>query len=212
MGTATTMPAAADLQQSSASTRRDLVVVAASAGGVEALRTLLSRMPAQLNGSIMMVLHRSPIYVGNCTGVIGATSPHVVHEPQDRELLAPGRIYLAPRDMHMTLEGPHIRVLRGPKEHFTRPAADPLFRSAARYYGSRVVGIVLTGGGHDGLSGLLAIKAAGGLSLVQDPEEAKADSMPRRAIADDDVDAVLPLAALAETLGGFLNGRAIASV
>ena len=186
---------------------RDIVVIGASVGGVQALRFLLARMPPRLRGSIFMVLHRSPIYVGHCGAVLGASSSHVVREPKDYEPLEAGRIYLAPRDVHMTLEGHHIRLRRDPKEHFTRPAADPLFRSAAREYGPRVVGVVLTGGGHDGLSGLMAIKAAGGLSIVQDPDEAEADSMPRRAIADDDVDAVLPLAAMAETLSGFLNGH-----
>ena len=115
-------------------------------------------------------------------------------------------MYLAPRDVHMLIERRHIRLVRGPKEHFTRPAADPLFRSAATAFGPRVVGVVLTGGGHDGASGLIAIKAAGGLSIAQDPSEARAESMPRSAIVEDDVDAVLPLAAIAERIAALVNG------
>jgi two-component system, chemotaxis family, protein-glutamate methylesterase/glutaminase len=98
----------------------------------------------------------------------------------------------------MTVEDGHLRTLRGPREHFTRPAADPLFRSAAAAYGPRVVGVVLSGGGSDGMSGLIAIKKAGGVSLAQSPTDAQTPSMPKQAIAGDDVDAVLAIEALGD--------------
>jgi two-component system chemotaxis response regulator CheB len=189
--------------------RRDIVVIGASAGGVHALRFLIARLPPAFVGSILMVLHRSSSFVGDCPSVLSGDSRQVVREPIDGEPVRGGSIYLAPRDVHMIVEHQHIRLVREGKEHFTRPAADPLFRSAAETYGPRVVGIVLTGGGHDGLDGLLAIKAAGGISLVQDPSEARVDSMPRHAIAKDHVDAVLSLEDMASTLAALMSGDAI---
>jgi two-component system chemotaxis response regulator CheB len=186
--------------------RRDIVVIGASEGGVQALRSLVSRLPPTIVGSIFMVLHRSPSFAGDCPRVLSGDSRHLVREPADGERVRGGSIYLAPRDVHMVVEHQHIRLVREGKEHFTRPAVDPLFRSAAETYGPRVVGIVLTGGGHDGLGGLLAIKAAGGLSLVQDPSEARADSMPRHAIAKDHVDAVLSLEEMGSTLAALMRG------
>ena len=148
--------------QTVGTTRRDIVVIGASVGGVQALRFLVSRLPPTLVGSIFMVLHRSPTFVGDCPSVLIGDSPQVVREPADGERVRVGSIYLAPRDVHMIIEHQHIRLLREAKEHFARPAADPLFRSAAETYGPRVVGIVLTGGGHDGLDGLTAIRRRAG--------------------------------------------------
>src|SRR5262245_57383798 len=121
-------------------------------------------------------------------------------EPEEGEPLARGAAYVAPRDHHMVFADHGLSLNRGPKEHRTRPAIDPLFRSAAAMYGPRVIGVLLSGMGADGVSGLIAIKAGGGLSLVQSPAEAAFPSMIRHALAEDDVDAVLHLEALAETL------------
>src|SRR5439155_1626996 len=129
---------------------------------------------------------------GGCFSGVG--SPLAVSEPVDGELLQPRRIYLAPRDMHMVVEDGRVLVNRGPKEHHTRPAVDPLFSSAAAAHGPRVVGVLLSGAGDDGLRGLIAIKAAGGISIVQDPAEALHPSMPRNAIVYHRADSVLPVA------------------
>jgi len=102
-----------------------------------------------------------------------------------------------------------VRLGRGPKEHRTRPAIDPLFRSAAKVYGERVVGILLSGFGDDGVSGLIEIKKAGGLSMVQDPKEALHGSMPCTAIREDDVDAVLKLRELAAAIVDLANGEMV---
>jgi len=100
-------------------------------------------------------------------------------------------------------------VVRGPKEHFTRPAIDPLFRSAAATFGARVAGVLLTGGGRDGANGLITIKKAGGLSLVQDPDEADAPAMPMNALAQDDVDAVFCLREIPPVIERLMKGEPV---
>lgn len=120
--------------------------------------------------------------------------------PADGEEILPGRIYVAPPDEHMILEPGRVRLLHGPKENRTRPAIDPLFRSAAIAYGPRVVGIVLTGLLDDGTAGLLAIKDCGGVAIVQDPAEAFAPSMPRSALSQVEIDHCRPVAEIAPLL------------
>ena len=182
------------------SVRRDIIVVGASAGGVETLISLLSGLPADLPAAVGIVLHRSPFFETRLAQVLGRRSALSVIEPGDGDPFAPTCVYVAPRDLHMVLDAGKIVLQRGPKEHRTRPAIDPLFRSAARLYGDRVVGVLLSGRGADGVSGLINIKAAGGMSLVQDPEEAAHPTMPATAIVKDDVDAVLPVAELSAAL------------
>ena len=170
----------------------DIVVIGASAGGVEALSALVSELPRDLRASVLVVLHlargRSLL-----PEILTRAGRLPAHHPSDREPLQYGRIYVAPPDHHMTLEADGIRVLHGPSENGVRPAADPLFRSAARIYGSRVVGVILTGSLDDGTAGLAAVKQAGGIAVVQDPDEAFAPSMPRSAMAAVHPDHILPV-------------------
>ena len=188
---------------------RDVIVVGASAGGVQALMHLLSKLPADLPAIVGIVLHRTPYHETRLPWVLGRHSALTTLEPEDGALLERGVAYVAPRDQHLLFEKDRARLSRGPREHMTRPAVDPLFRSAAKAFGPRVVGVLLTGFGGDGVPGLIEISAGGGLSLVQDPREAAHPTMPRRAIAEDDVDAILPLDGLAETLIALAQGRAI---
>ena len=116
-----------------------------------------------------------------------------------------GRIYVARPDHHLTLEEGVIRVVHGPTENGYRPAVDPLFRSAARAYGPRVVGVILTGALDDGTAGLAAVKEAGGVAVVQDPDEAFASSMPRSARAFVPVDHVLPVREIGVLIAGLTN-------
>jgi two-component system chemotaxis response regulator CheB len=190
----------------------DVAVVGASAGGVRALRTLFAGFPADYRGIVAAVLHRSPVFESQLPDVLGAQSPLPVLEPDDGTAPEPGHIYVAPRDQHLSFGRLGLRLDRGPKQHFTRPAIDPLFLSAAQTYGRRVVGVVLTGGGDDGVDGLIAIKACGGMTIVQEPEEAAYPTMPRNALLYDHVDFALPLEAIAPKLAELFAARAAADL
>jgi len=190
-------------------TRRDFVVVGASAGGVAALRGLFSALPADPPFALAAVLHRSPYVGSELPEVLGLRTPHRVSEPVNGQLIEGGHIYIAPRDRHLRVGRRMFLLDRGPREHHTRPAIDPLFRSAAVEYGSRVIGVLLTGGGDDGTAGLTAIGHAGGISIVQDPEEASHRWMPLSALRKDHVALVLPLAEIAPTLLTLAAGEAL---
>ena len=170
----------------------DIVVIGASAGGVEAISAIVAELPRDLRAAILIVLHlsRGRSVFPEILSRVGSLP--AVH-PADGTGLQYGRIYVAPPDHHMVVEADTVRIVHGPTENGVRPAVDPLFRSAARSYGSRVVAIVLTGSLDDGTAGLAAVKEAGGISVVQDPEEAFAPSMPRSAMQSVQVDHVLPL-------------------
>jgi two-component system chemotaxis response regulator CheB len=143
----------------------------------------------------MVVLDRPPFYNTQLASVLGRRSGLPVLEPPDGTAVEHGRIYVAPCDHHMTLQSGRIVLHRSPKEHRTRPAIDPLFCSAAAERGRPTVGVRLSGRGDDGVAGLVAITAAGGLSLVQTPEEAAFGTMPAMAIRKDHVDGALEVAA-----------------
>jgi two-component system chemotaxis response regulator CheB len=133
-----------------------------------------------------------------------------VIEPRDGELVRSATVYVAPADRHLLLDDDgHARLSRGPQEHRFRPAVDPLFRSASHAYGRRVVGVVLSGGGADGVLGLMAIKAGGGVCLAQSPDEAAVRMMPVNAIQKDHVDAILTTPELAAILPRLARGDAV---
>jgi two-component system chemotaxis response regulator CheB len=190
---------------------RDVIVIGASAGGVEALIQLFSTLPAKLPAVIAVVIHRSPLYNLHLLNVLGRHATMPVREPKPDKSLTAGTIYLAPRDQHMLLKGKQIELSRGPKEHFTRPAVDPLFVSVAEQYGPRVIGVLLTGSGDDGAAGLIAIKHHGGLSLVQDPRDAKMPTMPMNALRYDHVDLVLPLTSIPAAVAQLVQGQPVSS-
>ena len=178
----------------------DVIVIGASAGGVEALQTIARALPAHLRASVFVVLHMPPQGPSLLPHILSRAGPLPAHQPADGERLQTGHIYVAPPDHHMLVETDCIRVIRGPRENRTRPAIDPLFRSAARAFGPRVVGVVCTGSLDDGASGLQAIKARGGITVVQDPADALYPSMPLSAIRNVAVDHVLPVAQMGALL------------
>jgi two-component system chemotaxis response regulator CheB len=178
----------------------DIVVIGASAGGVEALKSLVKWLPRDLSAAVFVVLHTWPRGTSYLPEILTSAGRLPATHPRDGEAFEPGRIYVAPPDHHMLLEAGHIRLNKGPRENRTRPAIDPLFRSAARAYDGRVVGVILSGTLDDGASGLIAIKLRGGIAIVQDPAEAAFADMPQSALRSADVDYCLPVRQIAETI------------
>lgn len=177
----------------------DIIVIGASAGGVEALSVLMGGLPPDLPASVFVVLHlmggRSML-----APILSRSGPLPASAALDHERFSRSHIYVSPPDVHMVLEHAHIRLTQGPREKGCRPAIDPLFRSAAAVYGPRVIGVVLSGLLHDGSEGLAAIKAHGGLAVVQTPSDAKYSAMPSAAIASTHVDSVEPVDRIAAVL------------
>ena len=182
---------------------RDIVVVGGSAGSIEVLCEFVAGLPEDFPGSIFVVVHFPASVRSTLPRILSRAGSLPARHPRDGELIEPGRIYVAPPDVHLVLGKGHVHLVRGPKENGHRPAVDPLFRSAAQSYGNRVVGIVLSGNLNDGTAGLSRVKQSGGIALVQDPESALYPGMPRSAIDHVAVDHVLPvedLAALVTTM------------
>jgi two-component system chemotaxis response regulator CheB len=163
---------------------------------------VVSLLPRNLRAAVLVVLHVSRGRSMMPEILTRAGHLPAVH-PDDGDGLQYGRIYVARPDCHLTVERGRIRVVRGPRVNGCRPAIDPLFESAARAYGARVVGVVLTGSLTDGTAGLAAVKNAGGLAIVQDPDEAFASSMPHSARAGVAVDYVLPLRSIGPLLASL---------
>jgi two-component system chemotaxis response regulator CheB len=172
---------------------------------VEALSTLVKRLPEDLPAAVFAVLHISPESPSRLPEILSRAGKLPATQPRHGEEIQPGHIYVAVPDHHILVHKGHIGVVHGPKENRHRPAVDTLFRSAARSYGPRVVGVVLTGSLDDGTAGLIAIKECGGKAVVQDPNEALYPSMPRSAIQYCDVDYVLPLADIPAMLVELAN-------
>jgi two-component system chemotaxis response regulator CheB len=185
---------------------RDIVVVGASAGGVEALTQLVRALPADLPAALFVVCHIPPAVPSRLPQILSRQGPLPAAHPRDGEPIRPGRIYVAPPDYHLRLTPGLVRLGHGPRDNRHRPAIDPLFRSAARAYGPRVVGVVLSGTLSDGSAGLLAVRNAGGVAVVQDPEEAEMSFMPRSAQEIAGADYVLPASQIAALLAD-LAGR-----
>jgi two-component system, chemotaxis family, protein-glutamate methylesterase/glutaminase len=162
---------------------RDIVVIGGSAGSIEAMRTIVSGLPADFPATIFVVIHLSSDSPSLLDVHLSRWGNLPACQPSDGDPIGRNRIYVARPDHQMTIEGDRIRVMRGPRENRHRPAIDPLFRTAAREFGARVIGIILSGLLDDGSAGLYAVKERGGLAIVQDPEDAVWDEMPRRAIA-----------------------------
>jgi two-component system, chemotaxis family, protein-glutamate methylesterase/glutaminase len=183
--------------------RKDIVVVGASAGGMDALQKLVGKLPADYPGSVFIVWHLSPGIRSMLPEVLTRSGPLPATHPKDGDPIEPGRIYVAPSDHHLLVERGYVRVKRGPKENRFRPAVDPLFRSAAYTYGARVVGVVLSGALDDGTSGLWTIKLRGGTAIVQDPSDASHRSMPLSALEYVQADHKLPAARIGALIGAL---------
>jgi len=178
----------------------DIIVVGTSAGGVEALQTLVRDLPSNLPAAIFVVVHIPAESRSLLPRILSRAGPLPASHPEDGAEIERGHIYIAPPDQHLLIEKSIVRVVRGPKENRYRPAIDPLFRSAALAYGPQVVGVVLTGGLDDGTAGLLTVKRQGGIAVVQDPQDALYPSMPQSAMDHVQVDYCLPITAIGALL------------
>ncbi|CAM3645814.1 chemotaxis protein CheB [Polaromonas hydrogenivorans] len=177
--------------------KRDIVVIGASAGGVEALRGFFAALPADLDAAVLVVLHIPADTPSQLDQVLANATPLPVVIAEDGQPIEHGRVYVASADRHLMVTPQGIRLSRGPKEVRARPSVDVLFRSAATAFGSRVIGVILSGALDDGTAGLWAIKDHQGATLVQIPSQAMHPSMPESAIAHVEVDFVGTVEALA---------------
>ncbi|WP_426061717.1 chemotaxis protein CheB [Hymenobacter sp. B1770] len=180
--------------------KRDIIVIGASSGGITALLELVKSLPKDFPAPIFVVQHLPPDSPSILAPMLNTVSSLEVKHPEDGEKFEPGTIYVAPPDHHLLIEGDHVNITRGPKENRFRPSVDALFRSAAYSFGSRVIGVVLTGYLDDGTSGLWSVQRMGGLAVVQDPHDALSPAMPANALEYVKADYVVPLAEMAALL------------
>ncbi len=192
-------PAAGDGDDKGPACRNDqnghrIFVIGGSAGAVEAASKLVAALPHDFPGAVFVVIHSSAPGPGRLWQLLGRRATLPVVLPRDGTRFSPGHIYVAPAGTHMTLGDGRIRLHGGPAENRHRPAIDPLFRTAARNHNRAVVGVILTGYLDDGAAGLMSIKRAGGVAVVQDPDDAAVSGMPRTALQYVKADYCVPLA------------------
>ncbi len=188
----------------------NIIVMGASSGGVEVLREIFSELNPNLNAAIFVVLHIPPDAKSYLPQILSRHCPIPVEHAQDAQKIKPGHAYIAPPNQHLILQDGTMHLTFGPKENYTRPAIDPLFESAAASYGSKVIGIILTGNLSDGTKGLMRIKQAGGMAVVQDPEEALFPSMPSSALQYVPADYRLPVSGITSLLNHITDQAVLA--
>ena len=191
--------------QESPSPHRDIIVLGASAGGVQALCEVIGSLPPNLPAAIFVVLHIAAHGRSAMPAILSRAGCLPASHPEDGEKIVPGRIYVAPPDRHLVMEDSTVCLSRNAAENGHRPAVDVLFRSAARQYGRRVIAVVMTGNLDDGTAGLALVKRLGGVAVVQDPEDADYPSMPESAIAHVEVDYVVPVANIGSLLDRLVH-------
>ncbi len=183
-----------------------LIVIGASAGGMAALKNLVAQFPKDFPAAVFIVNHMSADTTGEVlVNVLNDSSSLTCVHAKDEQAFRSGHIYLAPSDQHMLIVKGKILVTKGARENRSRPAIDPLFRSAAVAYGNRVIGIILTGYLDDGTSGMMAIKRCGGVCIAQDPEDASYPDMPQSVIANVGVDYCLPVSQMGALLSDLVS-------
>lgn len=187
---------------------RDIIVIGGSTGAIDALTEICAKLPPDLPAAVFVVVHVGSYPSDALTQILARTCPLRVIAAVDGATIEHGTVYIAPADRHLILVGETIRLGLGPRENMTRPAVDPLFRSAAASFGPRVIGVVLTGMLNDGSSGLGAVKQCGGITVVQNPADARADEMPLNALRCIDVDYRAPAADLGALLAELSRQQA----
>lgn len=179
---------------------RDIVVIGGSAGSLQPLQKIASTLPPDFPGTIFVVTHMLAFAKSELAPILARAGPLSVIPVVGAVPMQRGKIYVAQPNLHLLLHDGHVHATRGPKENHTRPAINPTFRSAAAAYGSRVVGVLLSGALDDGVAGLWEIKRRLGVAIVQNPEEAQHSEMPRNALENVQVDHILPAADISPLL------------
>jgi two-component system, chemotaxis family, protein-glutamate methylesterase/glutaminase len=180
---------------------QNIIVIGASAGGLEPLQDLVSQLPANFGAAVFVAWHMPPEAPSLLPQILARLTDLRVSQPVDNEKIETGRIYCAAPDHHLVINDDRVRLSRGPKENHFRPSIDVLFRSAAWSYGARASGVILSGCLDDGVSGLFAIKQLGGKAVVQDPAEALFPDMPLNAMKAVEVDHSVSV----KDMGGLLR-------
>lgn len=183
----------------------ELVVIGTSWGGLKAIEILLSGLPKKFPLAIAIVQHRQKNAGELLCELLQHHSLLPVLEVEDKQIIAPGHVYLAPADYHLLVEPGNFALSTEAPVLYSRPSIDLLFESAADAYTSRAIGVILTGANRDGALGLASLKKRGGLAIVQDPTEAESSYMPTAAIAATQVDTILPLAKITSCLIELAN-------
>ena len=192
---------------------KDIIVIGASAGGIDALKIVAAALPKDLKAAIFITLHVAPYSEGILPEILGRAGVLPASNAKDWEPIHRGHIYVAPPDYHLLFEKDgYVRTTRGPRENRFRPAVDAMFRAAAYCFGARVIGVILTGWLDDGTAGLRAVRERGGTTIVQSPEDAFAASMPMNAIKHVTIDHILALKDVAPVLVRLVNMPAIEEV
>lgn len=176
----------------------DIIAIGGSAGSIRVIKEILSKLPVALPATVFIVNHIGPTV--SLRTIFSGVSVLPVKEAATGKRIERGQVYVAVPNAHLLVERDHLIVRRGPRENFARPAIDPLFRSAASAFGSRVIGVILSGGLNDGAAGLAAIKKCGGLAVVQDPSDAEVPAMPDSALHAVEADYCIPAAQIASLL------------
>lgn len=191
--------------------RVDAVVIGASAGGIEALTVLLPALPAGLLATVLVVLHLPRDKPSVLAEIFARKCALPVREAEDKEPIQPGTVYFAPNNYHLLVDnGPQLSLSADDPVHHSRPSIDVLFESAAEIYNERLLGIILSGANDDGAAGLAAIHDAGGVTIVQSPQTARAPQMALSALKLRPADCVLPLEEIADMLRA-LDAGAVAA-
>ncbi|MBE7182040.1 MAG: chemotaxis protein CheB, partial [Terriglobus roseus] len=186
---------------------RNIIVIGASAGGIDAIRKLAASFPADLQAAVFVTMHLAERSEGILPDILNRAGPLPAAHPWEETRIQPGRIYVAPPDYHLILTPETVHVGHGPRENLQRPCINTMFRSAAAAHGEHVAGVLLTGLLDDGAAGLWEIQQHGGATIVQDPEEAQYRSMPESAIRGLNVQYILRLHEMAPLLKRLTMGE-----
>jgi two-component system, chemotaxis family, protein-glutamate methylesterase/glutaminase len=186
--------------------RYDVVAIGASAGGLNALTHVLRRLPRDFPSSIVIVQHLSPAHKSWIANLLGRAVEINVEQAEHGKIMQPGTAYIAPPDEHLLVGAGEIQLAHTQRVHFSRPSIDLLFESVAGTYGSRSIGVILSGSGRDGSNGLRALREAGGITIAQTPESAEFRHMPEAAIETGCVDYVVALDEIGSTLTELCSG------